>query len=73
MCFASPIAELMGAERRPEPPVFVAKHPLGAAIGPSYGRFLYGLAPDEIQRRYSKARDLTTAVVEAFAKAGVRW
>jgi hypothetical protein len=73
VCFASPIAEQMDAERRPEPPVFVAQHPLGAAIGPSYGRFLHGLTPEEIQRRFSKARDLTAAVVEAFAKAGVKW
>jgi hypothetical protein len=74
VCFASePLAEHMGAERRPDPPVLLNEHPLGADIGPSYGRFLYGISPADIARRYPKRKDLALAVVDAFAKAGLKW
>ncbi|MGD0679365.1 MAG: hypothetical protein ABSC94_28560 [Polyangiaceae bacterium] len=74
VCFASEaLADQMGAQRRPDPPVFLNDHPLGADIGPSYGRFLYGISPEDIARRYPRRKDLAQAVVAAFAKAGLKW
>ena len=74
VCFASEtLAERMGAERRPDPPVLVSEHPLGADIGPAYGRFLYGISPEGIARRYPKRKEFARAVVDAFAKVGLKW
>jgi hypothetical protein len=71
--FAPPLAEQMGAELRPIPEVMVTEHPLGAALGPDYGIFKHGLRPEEIARRFAKARDFADAVVDGFAKAGLKW
>ena len=74
VCFASEaIAGHIGAARRPEPPVFLSEHPLGADMGPSYGRFLWGISPEEVARRYPKRKDLARAVVDAFGLAGLKW
>jgi hypothetical protein len=83
VCFTQELRAIVRATPRPLKPAAqgqppqgesIKNHPLGGSSGPHYGRFEWGLTPDEIAQRFpGSAEDFVLAILGAFQATGTLW